>query len=365
MPCSAGKFSNSTGATFCQSCPLGFCSVASTLDNGNMNQTNTGATTCRRCAASEGVCSEGTTSCAQSADNLNPFAPQPQEAVLLVTLQLRSSSNELDAGKQEIIISAVALSFNVGKDVVSILSVQMINSSLRSVDVKPDNTDSSYIKQYAYLGTDGIIMKAKSVISALDFGFKKNLARQALNLRYALNQATANNASGSIMSIVLRVIVPMKSCSQVQADQEAAIPTMRSKLQEGGLLLQAPISVETVSCPTAAENDLAPYLKKQAEVTTLVVATVVVAVVSTSVASATAGAVGMSVFSSGASAATTPGASIYQLINAVQFINVYGAMLPPSKSQTNRRDLADLLKYNISALNESGTLQTSQASKFR
>eukprot|EP00292_Cryptomonas_paramecium_P001459 CAMPEP_0113724442 /NCGR_PEP_ID=MMETSP0038_2-20120614/39084_1 /TAXON_ID=2898 /ORGANISM="Cryptomonas paramecium" /LENGTH=2004 /DNA_ID=CAMNT_0000654349 /DNA_START=102 /DNA_END=6114 /DNA_ORIENTATION=- /assembly_acc=CAM_ASM_000170 len=84
------------------------------------------------------------------------------------------------------------------------------------------------------------------------------------------------------------------------------------------------VSSELVGCAPV----LSPGLKAQAIATTAIVAGVVAAKVTGSVAGAVAGSVGWSVASAGASAA---GASVYQLIDAAQFMNVFGAMLDTRK----------------------------------
>jgi hypothetical protein len=329
-----------------------------------MNTTNTGATTCRRCTASDGPCSEGSTSCSQGQNS--SLAVGSNEAGVLVTLQLRLRPDELDVEQLNIISSAVALSFNLSKSAISIVTIQNITTNIRGFGRQLSNS-----RQDKNRDRDGATMKAniaKPGWMLFDFEFKVDLANPS-HLRYALDLATANNGTeaGSASRIVLRVNIPLKSCAQLQGDLASILLTMRSSLQAGGLQLQSPITVEFVGCTSVAllgpGNQLTPDLRKHAESTTIVVATVVAAVVSTSVASATAGAVGMSIFSSGASAGATPGASIYQLINAVQFLNVYGSMLSPAKPEPNRRDLAVSKQLNYSTLNDTWT--SSQASEFR
>ena len=77
---------------------------------------------------------------------------------------------------------------------------------------------------------------------------------------------------------------------------------------------------------TCCSSPLSPELLKQAQATTAVTAVVVALVVSGSVAGAVGGAVGGSAASSAA-----PGASVYQLINAAQFMNIFGTMLSPGQ----------------------------------
>jgi hypothetical protein len=69
-------------------------------------------------------------------------------------------------------------------------------------------------------------------------------------------------------------------------------------------------------------DTLSIELKQQITSTTVVVASVVSVVVAGSVAGAVAGSLGVAISSSGA----LPGASVYQLIDSVQFLNIYGSM---------------------------------------
>ena len=69
-------------------------------------------------------------------------------------------------------------------------------------------------------------------------------------------------------------------------------------------------------------DTLSIELRQQITSTTVVVASVVSVVVSGSVAGAVAGSLGVTISSS----AALPGASVYQLIDSVQFLNIYGSM---------------------------------------
>jgi hypothetical protein len=73
---------------------------------------------------------------------------------------------------------------------------------------------------------------------------------------------------------------------------------------------------------SAPADTLSIELKQQITSTTIVVASVVSVVVSGSVAGAVAGSLGVAISSTGA----MPGASVYQLIDSVQFLNIYGSM---------------------------------------
>jgi hypothetical protein len=73
---------------------------------------------------------------------------------------------------------------------------------------------------------------------------------------------------------------------------------------------------------SAQADTLTIELKQQITSTTIVVASVVSVVVSGSVAGAVAGSLGVAISSTGA----MPGASVYQLIDSVQFLNIYGSM---------------------------------------
>ena len=91
-------------------------------------------------------------------------------------------------------------------------------------------------------------------------------------------------------------------------------------------------------------SPLSPALLKTARATTVVTAVVVAMVVSGSVAGSVGGAIGASAASSSA-----PGASVYQLINAAQFMNIFGSMLSPGQASSGSTG-----RGNRRAGNESG-----------
>jgi hypothetical protein len=116
----------------------------------------------------------------------------------------------------------------------------------------------------------------------------------------------------------------------------------------------------------SAENctsGLSPMLKQQAQATTAVVSTVMAIVVSTSAAGAIGAAVGGSVASSGGSG----GASIFQLIQATQFMNIFGKLFTTDQKtaqiNSERRISEESDGSAISTAGYDG--ESSEASEFR
>uniref|UniRef100_A0A6T8A0N1 Tyrosine-protein kinase ephrin type A/B receptor-like domain-containing protein n=1 Tax=Cryptomonas curvata TaxID=233186 RepID=A0A6T8A0N1_9CRYP len=107
-----------------------------------------------------------------------------------------------------------------------------------------------------------------------------------------------------------------------------------------------------VNCTTG----LSPTLKLQAQATTVVVSTVVAMVVSTSVGSAIGASVGGSVASSGGSG----GASIFQLIQATQFMNVFGKLIDQKAAKANNARRSE----QLSNISESGADENQESAAF-
>jgi hypothetical protein len=86
-------------------------------------------------------------------------------------------------------------------------------------------------------------------------------------------------------------------------------------------------------------SSLSLDLQIQAKTTTVMVSSVVAVVVTTSAASSVAVSLG----GSAASSAGTGGSSIFQLIQAVQFMNIFGKLVkkPPPQPAATRRDAFD------------------------
>jgi hypothetical protein len=108
---------------------------------------------------------------------------------------------------------------------------------------------------------------------------------------------------------------------------------------------------------------LSPELAAQAVATSSVVAGVVAAVVSGAVAGSVAGAVAGS---TAASSAGPGGASVYQLIGATQFMNVFGAMMDTgSNEDTASRRVGKSYNATLPKNQSAATKKTSSSSEFR
>ena len=114
--------------------------------------------------------------------------------------------------------------------------------------------------------------------------------------------------------ITVQIPLAADSCSAVQAVLSPA--SAAATLQAAGFPPIGSVSIQFFGC-SAALAALPAELQRQVDATTSVVVLTVAGVVGSSVAVAAAGAMGMS-FSAAAAVSPMPGASVYQLINAVQ-----------------------------------------------
>ena len=310
----------------------------------------------------------GSSSC--SANPVNPPTSESATAVVVVNLTLGVSPDKFGVKQQGLVELAIAEAFGLSPSVVSIISVE--NASSRRVATNSDEDETIIAGLFTNINrkyTEGF--SGVDSFPTFKFGANSTLYSSvqdpANTLTYSENGGK-NRRAYSASRILAQLSMPTDDCSFLQSNRASISGAIQSRLQEWGLSPQYQISLVFYGCPVTevvSESQLAPDLRYHATSTTIVVATVVTAVVSTSVASATAGAVGMSVFSSGASAAATPGASIYQLIFAVQFMNLFGAMLETrgSSSSNSRRMVRDLAQSNKTTENISDT--SSQAAEFR
>jgi hypothetical protein len=163
--------------------------------------------------------------------------------------------------------------------------------------------------------------------------------------------AVSNNESsaGNYTRVTSRLFL---SASECRAGSDKLSPSTISEGLAAANFSTATLPTVTITgCPERAtisslSTDLAPLppaLQQRVTTTTAVVAAVVGSVVAGTVTAATAGAIGVSLSSStaGAAGSASPGASIYQLISAVQFMNVYGAMIGGGNSKSRGRRAAD------------------------
>ena len=137
-----------------------------------------------------------------------------------------------------------------------------------------------------------------------------NIARRGRQMNPML--ATASR-------ITAQVPLAAAGCNNAEAALSPASASLR--LEASGFQLAGPISVQFEGCTTIQEA-LPAALQQHVEATTAVVSVVVAGVVSGSVAAAAAGAIGASFSSTSiATMTSSPGASVYQLISAVQVIS--------------------------------------------
>ena len=123
-------------------------------------------------------------------------------------------------------------------------------------------------------------------------------------------------AAAPASRVTAQIPLPTGSCGPAEAALTPA--AANASLTAAGFPVAGPIAVNFGGGCGAAVA-LPPALQQHADATTAVVAAVVAGVVAGSVAAAAAGAVGASLSTSAVALATpSPGASIYQLISAVQ-----------------------------------------------
>jgi hypothetical protein len=191
--------------------------------------------------------------------------------------------------------------------------------------------------------------------------------------RMALNASRASLVTARL---------PLFSSGCASASSTLVPSAISERLIAASIPVAAPPTVRFTGCTAPSESrietpavqaPLPPELKKQATAATAVVAVVVTSVVAGTVTAAAAGAIGVSISSSAAGAASTgaagaasPGASIYQLISAVQFMNVYGSMIGGGKRSigSGRRSDGSGDENNIT-ISEAANATDGSAAAFR
>ena len=169
-----------------------------------------------------------------------------------------------------------------------------------------------------------------------------NETSSAVSIEDVVNASSAGGkrlASNSSRASRVTARLPLSGPGCASATRNLAPSAISDRLTAASIPIAAPPTVTITGCPAPPEAapaaaPLPTELRQKATGTTAVVAAVVASVVSGTVTAAAAGAIGVSISSSAAGAVGTasPGASIYQLITAVQFMNVYGAMIGGGKS---------------------------------
>ncbi len=131
----------------------------------------------------------------------------------------------------------------------------------------------------------------------------------------------------SSLSVQIKGAVSQENCSLAVLNVNEVTIQQRETLEE--LPLTSNHEILVFNCAELVKAKvLPPNLKQQAVATTVVVSSVVAVVVSSAVATSVAASVAGSIASSG----PPGGASIFQLINAAQFLNIFGALVGKAKS---------------------------------
>ncbi len=177
-----------------------------------------------------------------------------------------------------------------------------------------------------------------------------------------VEEVFADRRTSSVVTATLDIVMSSGNCSLAKGvlTESNMNQTMKAIKLPGISSMSASYSgCDTQNNQSTQPDTLSIELRQQITSTTVVVASVVSVVVSGSVAGAVAGSLGVSISSS----AAAPGASVYQLIDSVQFLNIYGSMFKTIGRKTTlenaRRTYAsDDIEADLNAT-------SSQAADFR